>query len=142
MKRLAISIALLSMSLLVVIECMAHGYLHIPESRGLGNPRRDYQFCFDPPGCECGQFRDAGPIVANYEAGETIHVTLNITLAHVAGDLFSFQLCPPDAISEECFEAGTIASFHNDGTVGLNNFEFQIPPDTQCDPCVLRWKWE
>lgn len=119
-----------------------HGYMVQPTCRAIASPDRDYQWCPTPPGCECGDFPDAGPIVATFEAGQTIQVTLTITKSHPAGDFFHFQLCEPASISEACFEEGTIASFENDGTTGTKVFEFQIPPGTQCDPCVLRWKWD
>jgi len=128
--------------LLLPATVWAHGYMQMPTCRAITSETRDYQWCPVPPGCECGDFPDAGPIVASYQAGETITVRISITKAHPAGDFFHFQLCEPASITEECFESNTIASFVNDGTTGIKNFEFQIPPDTQCDPCVLRWKWD
>lgn len=127
---------------LIPTQGWGHGYMQQPIARANLSPTRDYQYCPDPPGCECGDFPDAGPPVATYEAGDVISVNITITKAHPAGDFFHFQLCSPSSISEQCFENGTIASFENDGTTGTKVFEFQIPPSTQCDPCVLRWKWD
>lgn len=43
---------------------LAHGLLLEPICRAIGSANEDYQYCFGTPGCECGEFPDAGPIVA------------------------------------------------------------------------------
>jgi hypothetical protein len=120
----------------------AHGYLVDPPGRANGTPNQDYQYCLQPPGCECGDFPDAGPIVASFHGGETITVEVDITITHGSGDLFHFQLCPPDALSEQTFADREIATFENDGLSGLHVYEIPLPADLSCDPCVLRWKWD
>ena len=120
----------------------AHGVMREPESRAVGQPEEDYQYCFGTPGCECGDFPEAGPIMAIYEAGQVVRVTLEITQSHVSSPTFRFQLCPPDELSPNCFVDGEFATFESVPSVGPHSYDIQLPDGVVCDPCVLRWKWD
>lgn len=123
-------------------DCLAHGVMTAPESRAVGSVNEDYQYCFGTPECTCGDFPDAGPLVATYEAGQIIQVTIEVTVSHESGTTFRFQLCTPDQISAECFAAGEFATAEFDLMTGTHTYEIELPADLTCDPCVLRWKWD
>jgi len=118
----------------------SHGLMTDPSSRAIGTLNEDYQYCFSPPGCECGEFPDAGAVVATYKAGQTIQVTIDITLSNSSGPTFRFQLCPPDQLPEECFVTGEFATVAFDQSTGPRTYEIVLPSDLGCDPCVRRWK--
>jgi hypothetical protein len=122
---------------------LAHGRMVDPPARTNGGPQENGQFCQGDPSCLCGQSDPgAGPVVAAYVEGETIQVSVDITIAHGSGDFFHFQLCPTSDISLECFELGEIAAFVNDGATGLHTYTLDLPSGVTCDGCVLRWKWD
>jgi hypothetical protein len=121
---------------------LGHGYLSEPAARSVGMPNEDYQFCFGTPECVCGEYAEPGPIVAVYEGGQTIEVTVEVTLAHDTGNLFRFQLCPPDDQTLGCFEAGEFAVRDYDMLAGTYTYQLELPDGVVCDPCVLRWKWD
>jgi hypothetical protein len=139
-SRLLISLVSI-LSCLGATQAFAHGVMRVPASRALGSANEDYQYCFGTPGCECGNFPDAGGVVATYKSGQTIEVTIDITQSHDTDTIFRFQLCPPEQSSVECFVAGEFASVDFDQTLGLHTYEITLP-DVVCDPCVLRWKWD
>ena len=120
----------------------SHGVMTTPESRAVGSENEDYQFCFGTPDCVCGDFPEAGAVVATYQAGQTISVTIDITRTHTEDPTFRFQLCPPDQLSQSCFVEGEFATALFDGFGGLHTYEITLPEDVVCDPCVLRWKWD
>jgi len=113
-----------------------------PASRALGTDNEDYQYCFDTPGCECGDFPDPGIVVATYQAGQTIQVTINITQSHDTNAIFRFQLCSAGRLTERCFVDGEFATVDFDQSTGFRTYEIELPPGLECDPCVLRWKWD
>ena len=120
----------------------SHGLMIEPPTRAIGTVNEDYQFCFGTPGCECGEFPDAGPVVATYRAGQTIQVTIDVTISHDTGATFRFQLCPPDQLTADCFVAGEFATIAFDQNTGLRTYEISLPSEFECDPCVLRWRWD
>ena len=120
----------------------AHGVMTIPASRAIGSENEDYQYCFGAPECQCGEFPEAGPIAATYEAGQSIQVTIEVTVTHDYLPFFRFQLCPADDQSPDCFAEGEFATADFDLALGLHTYEIQLPEDLVCDPCVLRWKWD
>jgi hypothetical protein len=137
------------LALVVTVLCGAnpdpsfsHGVMTNPSSRAVGTPNEDYQYCFDTPGCECGEFPDAGAVVVTYKPGQTIQVTIDVTQSHSAGTIFRFQLCPPDQLSHECLVAGEFATVAFDQSVGPRTYDIKLPEELECDPCVLRWKWD
>lgn len=140
-SRFAARIALAGLAVAAVMpqSAEAHGRLHSPTPR----TSSDYQLWnVGPAPTPCAEFPDPGPITARFTAGESIDVTVDVTLEHVTGDLVHFQLCrTPDALSESCFEKGPIASFVDDGKPGLHTYALQLPEEP-CPHCVLRWAWE
>ena len=122
--------------------CAAHGVMTVPASRAIGSENEDYQYCLGKPDCHCDEFPEAGPIVATYEPGATIEVTIDVTLSHETGPTFRFQLCPAATQSAECFAAGEFATVEYDLTTGPRTYEITLPEGLECDPCVLRWSWD
>lgn len=121
---------------------LAHGVMTAPESRAVGTPDEDYQFCFGTGECACGDFPDPGPIVATFTAGQVIQVAVEVTVTHETGPVFRFQLCPTADQSTACFQAGEFAAVDFDGQTGLHTYDVALPDGLVCDPCVLRWKWD
>jgi hypothetical protein len=126
----------------ITTPASSHGLMTEPLCRAAGSANEDYQYCFGTPDCVCGEFPDAGPVVATYTVGQAIEVTIEVTITHASGPVFRFQLCPPDEISPECFEAGEFAVRNFDQITGIHSYELDLPPELECDPCVLRWKWD
>jgi hypothetical protein len=135
-------LVLLALGLLAPGEAAAHGMMTVPASRALGSENEDYQYCLGKPDCHCDEFPDPGPIVATWEAGATIEVTIDVTLSHDTGTTFRFQLCPAESQSDACFASGEFAAVAFDQTTGPRSYEITLPADLVCDPCVLRWKWD
>ena len=119
-----------------------HGFMSSPAARSVGMPNEDYQYCFETPDCTCGEYAEAGPIVATYEAGQTVRVTIEVTRSHTEGHTFRFQLCPPDDQTLGCFQSGEFAVRNYNTLLGTHEVDITIPEGIECDPCVLRWKWD
>jgi hypothetical protein len=134
--------AALLLACLIPAQAFAHGVMRVPASRAIGSVDEDYQFCFGTPGCECGDYPEAGELTATYEAGQTIDISIEITQSHDSNAVFRFQLCPPDELSVECFTNGEFTTEAFDRITGVHDYSIQLPAELVCDPCVLRWKWD
>uniref|UniRef100_A0A1B0GM23 Uncharacterized protein n=1 Tax=Phlebotomus papatasi TaxID=29031 RepID=A0A1B0GM23_PHLPP len=91
-----------------------------------------------------------GVVVANYQRGATIPVSVLITANHLG--YFYFNLCNLDTNngreSDACFaqyslktSSGTPQYYLNSAAVGYYNFTVTLPANVACKRCVLQWTY-
>lgn len=90
-----------------------------------------------------------GIIVAMYEPGQLINVTIHLTANHKGW--VEYRLCqnndPKAAVTQDCLDKHLLAA--EDGNTRfqiLSGMEFithfvRLPPDVTCKDCVLQWKY-
>lgn len=94
-----------------------------------------------------GLIGGTGVIVANYQKGSTIEVTVKITANHLGK--FIFDLCKLDneAESEDCFARYPLQTVDgkNEYTIGSAIGDYKVllklPTNLTCNHCVLRWQY-
>ncbi|XP_055688057.1 uncharacterized protein LOC129792735 [Lutzomyia longipalpis] len=90
-----------------------------------------------------------GVIVASYQRGATIPVSVQITANHLG--YFYFNLCNLDTYgreSEACFAQYSLKTssasnkyYLNSAAVGFYNFTITLPAGVSCKHCVLQWTY-
>merc|ERR1719410_3393507 len=100
-----------------------------------------------------GKFAN-GVIVRQYAPGDTVTVTSHITANHVG--YVEVRLCPNNNVDQdpdqECFDrpgaalevAGTGQTefwIENEWGTGQFSQQFVLPPDVECEQCVLQWTY-
>ncbi|XP_012275596.1 uncharacterized protein LOC105697126 [Orussus abietinus] len=99
---------------------------------------------------ENGGVYGTGTIVARYQPGQHIPVSVKLSASHAG--YFKFSLCPlrseTDLETEECFEKHPLRLV--DGSevykvtrhgAGYHNTTLVLPPGLTCKHCVLRWNY-
>lgn len=88
-----------------------------------------------------GGVHDRG-VRREYRRGDNIQIQVNITAYHKGH--FEIELCPTYPESEDCFESISQFSIEDTSLEGGNPtyyFDVDLPANTTCDRCVLRWFW-
>ncbi|KAJ8924201.1 hypothetical protein NQ315_006992 [Exocentrus adspersus] len=89
----------------------------------------------------------AGYVVAKYEAGSVINVTIKLTANHVGA--FTYSLCKLEDPSspepgEDCFMPLSLADGSSQYNVSKTEFDIvnQVRlPEEPCERCVIRWHY-
>ncbi|BFZ25675.1 hypothetical protein BsWGS_28713 [Bradybaena similaris] len=100
---------------------------------------------------EAGGRYATGTIAKTYTQGQTITITLIITVNHKG--YFEFSLCPNNnvhkAVTEACLqryvlqqEGGKTKYELKPGVTGEITIKAKLPPTVTCSQCVLRWFWK
>lgn len=94
-----------------------------------------------------GLIGGSGVIVANYNSGSTIEVTVKITANHLGKFLFDLCNLDNEAESEECFARNVLRTSDgkNEYVIGSAAGDYKIfvklPDNLKCEHCVLRWQY-
>ncbi|XP_047535430.1 uncharacterized protein LOC125069871 [Vanessa atalanta] len=99
----------------------------------------------EPRPHEIGGKYGLGIIVAEYEAGQVIETTVEITAYHRG--YWYFKICPnPNTNEQSCFDE-YLLELEDGGTeyyppsVGKYTVNYRLPKDLVCDHCVLQWRY-
>merc|ERR1712059_76312 len=177
MLGIAILLTLLAVSL---PPTNGHGRLMDPPSRasqwrkGFDNPKDwddDGNYCGgafeqEAQGGKCGICGDPwqgpkphevpgryanGHIVASYNQGQTLKVSIDITANHLG--YFQFKLCPNNNIhkdpKQDCFDSHLLLNenggdkywIHDHSRLGYFYPTIVLPSDVSCDQCILQWTY-
>merc|ERR1712117_359284 len=98
---------------------------------------------------EMGGKYGAGVIVRNYQAGQTIRISVDVTANHKG--YFMFRLCqnpsPGVPATESCFSQNVLKmvggsdKFYIGSGTGTQSVQVQLPVGVTCTTCVLQWKY-
>jgi hypothetical protein len=92
------------------------------------------------------KLNEPGPVQAEWFAGETVEIKLDIIFSH--GGSYAFFLCLDGSDTWECFEktpltfAGTGQVWKHMGPLPRVFSDNVVLPDVQCDRCTLAWRWD
>jgi len=91
-----------------------------------------------------------GIIAAEYQSGQEIDVTVDLTANHFGH--FTFKLCPAESLEEDpeqdCFDANVLTVLPDDedryNVTDSRTGDFVVKvqlPDIECDRCILQWTY-
>lgn len=89
----------------------------------------------------------SGVVVATYNRGSTIEVTVRITANHLGKFVFDICNLDAEAESDECFSRYTLQTIEGKNeyaigsAVGDYNILLKLPTNLTCQHCVLRWTY-
>ncbi|XP_021342660.1 uncharacterized protein LOC110443036 [Mizuhopecten yessoensis] len=98
---------------------------------------------------EAGGKYATGFIVQNYEKGQIIDVTIDLTTSHMG--FFEFKICANNdvttPVTQDCLDKHVLKFTNGDvkwpiTTTGFYHLKLQLPPDMTCDQCVLQWHYK
>ncbi|XP_034834890.2 uncharacterized protein [Maniola hyperantus] len=99
----------------------------------------------EPRPHELGGIFGEGIIVADYDAGQVVNITVHITAYHRG--YWIFKLCPdPKNTDQSCFdeyplelEDGGFRFYPPHG--GIYSLNYRLPKGLVCEHCVLQWRY-
>ncbi|VVC94563.1 uncharacterized protein LOC126973912 [Leptidea sinapis] len=95
---------------------------------------------------ELGGKYGLGIIVAEYEAGEVVEMTVQLSVYHKGYWYFKICTDPTSESNQECFDEHQLeledgGYLYYPSTGGTFTVRYRIPDDISCEHCVLQWRY-